>query len=57
MLPESRLKYFEKYLKYSQAVKKNSSVPEIVIGRCSVKKMVLEFRKIHRKAPVSESLF
>ena len=25
--------------------------------RCSVKKMFLKFRKIHRKKPVSESLF
>ena len=30
---------------------------EAVAQRCSVKKVFLEFRKIHRKTPVSESLF
>ena len=30
---------------------------EAVYGRCSVKKGSQEFRKIHRKTPVSESLF
>ena len=28
-----------------------------VVQICSVNKVFLEFRKIHRKAPVSESLF
>ena len=32
-------------------------LPEAVVQRCSVKKLVLEFHKVHRKTPVPESLF
>ena len=31
--------------------------PEAIARRCSVKKVFLEFRKIHRKGPAPESLF
>ena len=35
----------------------NENITEAVAQRCSLKKVFLEICKIHRKTPVSESLF
>ena len=42
---------------YILEVKLEEQDCEVVVQRCSVKKVYLKFREIHRKTPVPESLF
>ena len=62
-MPRWKLKFERKNRKRSWRIKRaTEKTPDIqlleaVVQRCSVKKVLLDIRKIHRKTPVPKTLF